>query len=161
MRLVFTKLLWAKQTCKLMTGTSSQESYELTAGWDTSALQPAPINISSRKQSLLAVSALFLSIETKQTNLKKAVLRLCCSRKYYWICFVFVWMFSVVSFCFVLFDFIRPIVLIIAVRVGGNKVPSPLSQIWACGGLKEQPRSCANSKTQNEYPSSLIVGLAE
>lgn len=55
-----------------MTGTSSQESYELTAGWDTSALQPAPTNINSRKQSLLAVSALFLSIETKQTNFLKS-----------------------------------------------------------------------------------------
>lgn len=59
-------------------------------------------------------------------------------------------MFGVVSFCFVLFDFIRPIELIIAVRVGGHKVPSPLSQIWACGGLTEQPRSCAKSKTQKE-----------
>lgn len=55
-----------------MTGTSSQQSYEFTAGWGTSALQPIPTNIIARNHSSNFVSALVLDIQTK----KKCILRL-------------------------------------------------------------------------------------
>lgn len=48
-----------------MTGTSSQESYEFTAGRDTSALQPAPTNVISRHHLSNLVSALVLYMQTK------------------------------------------------------------------------------------------------
>lgn len=131
-----------------MTGTSSQESYELTAGWDTSALQPAPINIIPKKHSSLFVSALVPYIQTnkpkkpfwglfkiqpfqdaknrssrcERSSLSTKLLRYCLAFgilvKLFlfgcWCCF----------FLYVLFDFICPIELIMAVRVGGHKIPS-------------------------------------
>lgn len=54
---------------------------------------------------------------------------------------VFVWMFGVVSFCYVSFDINCPKELIIAGRVGGHKVPSKLpllSQIGTWGGPRDR-----------------------